>query len=147
MFEWTIQAMSKAHATENDVWEIWTDVASWPKWDQDLEWAALDGEFKTGTKGKLKPKGWFKSYFRITAVENKKYFCNESKMPWTKVIFSHSVAPREESAVQIKHHVRVTGLLAPLLFFTLRNKLKQELPKAVSKLASHAESKNQSSKL
>lgn len=139
MFKWKLSAESKAKATSKNVWAIWTDVSSWPKWDHELEWSVLEGPFKVGTKGKLKPKGWFASTFEIISVEKDKSHSDKTVMPLTEVIFSHEVTSCDQSHVKIEHTVVVKGLLAPLLWLTMRNKLKSGLPSAVNRLALLAE--------
>lgn len=44
-----------ASATSDKIWEVWTDVPNWKRWDRGLKEAILDGEFIVGTKGKLIP--------------------------------------------------------------------------------------------
>lgn len=37
--------------------ERWADMSTWPQWNTDTEWVRLDGPFRTGATGRLKPKG------------------------------------------------------------------------------------------
>ncbi len=143
MFKWKITASAKAQARPSDVWEIWTDVAAWPKWDHELEWSSLNGPFKVGTEGKLKPKGWPESKFCLISVEEGKAHSDKTQMPFTSIVFNHTMAPCENSQVKIMHTVEVSGLLAPLLWLTMRFALKKGLPKAVEKLAKMAEARAQ----
>ncbi len=140
MFKWTITAEVKTKAKPRDIWNLWVDVPSWPKWDHELEWCSLDGSFKVGSTGKLKPKGWFASTFRLISVEEGKSHSDRTEMPFTKVTFHHSLAPCGNGQVSIVHRVEVSGLLAPLLWLTMRRAIKKGLPKAVNKLAQMAES-------
>jgi hypothetical protein len=142
MLKWTVKAEAKAQASCADVWEIWTDVPSWPKWDRELEWSSLDGPFIPGTKGKLKPRGWPTTKFHLSWVEKDKSYSDETQMPLTKVTFSHHVHRVETTTILIQHHVTVCGLLAPLLFFALRPKLLKGLNLAVGTLAQLAEAKS-----
>jgi len=139
MFKWKIHATAKAKAKPSDVWKIWTDVEAWPKWDHELEWSSLSGPFKVGTEGQLKPKGWFASKFCIISMEEGKAHSDRTQMPFTSVVFSHIATPCEESQVQISHSVEVSGLLAPILWLTMRFSLKKGLPQAVERLARIAE--------
>lgn len=135
MFNWKIHATAMAKANPMDVWNVWKDVSSWPKWDHELEWSTLKGPFKIGAEGQLKPKGWLPSKFSIISLEEGKSHSDQTKMPFTSVIFDHIVTPHTDSYVQIAHTVNVSGLLAPLLWLTMRFSLKKGLPKAVERLA------------
>jgi len=139
MFKWVVTAKAKTKANPRDIWNLWVDVPSWPKWDHELEWSFLDGPFKVGSTGKLKPKGWFASKFSLVSVEEGKAHSDRTEMPFTKVIFSHSLTSSENGQVAIVHHVEVSGLLAPLLWLTMRRTIKKGLPQAVSRLAQLAE--------
>jgi hypothetical protein len=141
MFKWSVQAEATAKATPRNVWDIWTDVASWPTWDHDLEWSQLHGPFKVGTEGKLKPKGWPASKFRLISVEEEKSHSDRTVMPLTEVVFKHSLAVSNGKEVRILHRVEVRGLLAPLLWMTMRLALKKGMPVAVKKLAQLAEAR------
>lgn len=143
MFRWNFQADAMARATSQDVWEVWIDVQSWPKWDHDLEWSSLNGPFKVGTEGKLKPKGWPASKFCLTSVEEGKSHSDKTVMPMTEIIFNHSVTPCNKLEVRIIHRVEVSGLLAPILWMTMRRALKKGMPHAVKRLAQLAESRAQ----
>jgi len=142
MFKWEIQASAMAQATAMDVWNLWKDVETWPVWDHELEWSKLNGPFKNGTEGELKPKGWFASKFRIISMEEGKSHSDITEMPFTSLIFNHIVTPALNSQVNISHSVQVTGLLAPLLWLTMRFTLKKGLPLAVERLAKMAEEKS-----
>lgn len=142
MFKWSISAEALAKAQPSDVWSIWIDVSSWPKWDQELEWSSLNGPFQVGTEGQLKPKGWPPSKFHLISVEENKAHGDKTVMPMTEIIFNHSVATLGNGQVRVVHHVEVRGLLAPLLWLTMRRTLKKGLPKAVSTLAQLAEERS-----
>ncbi len=134
MFNWEINVEMTANATPDDVWNIWKDVPNWPKWDKDLEWSRLNGDFAKGTTGRLKPKGWFASDFIISDLTPNQSHVNTTKMPQTKLVFKHELEKISDSQVRIQHNLRVKGLLAPLLFFTMRVKLRKAIPEALENL-------------
>ncbi len=55
-------------------------------------------------------------------------------MPRTKLVFTHQLEKISDSQVRIQHNLRVKGLLAPLLFFTIRLKLRKAIPEALQNL-------------
>lgn len=138
MFQWTVQAETTTQARPQDIWKLWTDVSTWSRWSHDLEWSRLEGPFSKGTTGTLKPKGWPVSKFILTDIEEGKSFRDESFLPKTKITFSHHMKT-EGSKVHIVHHVHVSGLLAPLLWLTMRPMLKKGLPANVKRLVQMAE--------
>lgn len=139
MFNWEIHAEALAKTEPSTVWNIWKDVKNWPKWDDSLEWSRLDGAFEVGTKGTLKPKGWFPSQFTITESVKDASHSDTTYMPFTSLLFSHKVSPLNDKEVKIVHHVKASGLLAPLLWLTMRFQIRKSLPIALNNLVKLAE--------
>lgn len=139
MFKWTVEASADAMATPKVVWGIWTNVNRWPEWDSALEWSHIDGKFRVGARGEIKPKEWPVSYFTVTVVEPLKRYHDISNVSFATVEFAHFLTPAGPGHVKITHQVTVEGLFAPFLKFTLGKALKQGLPHAVKAIAELAE--------
>src|ERR1700722_8073855 len=54
-----IQSYSKTYKdiTKEQIWQAWLDVNNWPKWDKELEYCKMEGEFRVGREFILKPLG------------------------------------------------------------------------------------------
>ena len=68
-------------ATPAAVWQVWTDVASWPEWDASKEIARLDGDFEVGSPGWAKQRGNLGGLFMITLIEPGQRFVTECPLP------------------------------------------------------------------
>lgn len=86
----------------------------------------------------MKPRNWPACEFTITYLEPNQKFHDLSKMPLTSLEFQHEIE-KKDNKTQVTHKVVVKGLLAPLLYFTLRPKLKKGLFEAINNLAEMAE--------
>ena len=139
MFTWEINAERTATTSPDNVWNIWKDVPNWPSWDTDLEWSRLNGEFAAGTTGTLKPKGWFASNFTVTEVIPNSIHKDTTYMPFTTLVFSHHVEKINTTQVRIVHNLKVSGLLAPLLWLTMRFQLRKSIPHALENLVQRVE--------
>ena len=53
---WEAKYSVKTKAKKEAIWKLWTDVENWKEWDKSVKWSNINGDFKIGTKGKLKPK-------------------------------------------------------------------------------------------
>lgn len=142
MFNWEINAVRTATASPADVYNIWKDVPNWPTWDTSLEWTKLNGEFAEGTTGVLKPKGWFSSQFTITRIVPNSIHSDTTYMPLTTLVFNHQVKKINDTQVEIAHNMKVSGLLAPLLYLTMRFQLKNAIPVALENLIKKLKRKN-----
>jgi len=134
MWSWTINAEEATSQAPEKIWEKWAEVSRWPEWDIGISWASLDGPFQEGTKGRLQPKGGPVVKFQLTRVEKHREFTDIGKMPFTKLIFHHTIVPQPDGENIVIHQAEVRGLLAPLLKNTLGKKLREDLPKALKKL-------------
>jgi hypothetical protein len=52
-----IEVKRETTATREQIWELWADVPNRTRWDRDLEYAKLDGPFRTGSTGEVKQRG------------------------------------------------------------------------------------------
>src|SRR3954451_12575159 len=76
-------------ASPKAIWQIWQDVSNWNTWDHGLEFSQIDGPFRTGTRGTLKPKGGPLIQTKLTYVEPMKIFIDEAKLTLARIIITH----------------------------------------------------------
>jgi len=94
--------------------ERWADMATWPAWNTDTEWVRLDGPFRTGATGVLKPKGGPRTRFVITSLVPGREFTDVSLLLGARLTFRHLVSTPADGRTEVA--VRVT-LAGPLAFF------------------------------
>ncbi|MGA5303750.1 hypothetical protein ACPCHT_27765 [Nucisporomicrobium flavum] len=92
----------------------WADMATWPDWNTDTEWVRLDGPFRTGATGALKPKGGPVTRFVVSSLVPGREFTDVSLLLGARLTFQHLVDVDADGATTVS--VRVT-LAGPLAFF------------------------------
>lgn len=137
MLKWQYSHSTESPASASQVWAKYQDVADWPAWDDQIEWAQLDGPFTAGAVGQLKPQGLKPSPLQFTHVSENTRFTTLTRLPGTDLVFDHTLIPTL-NGVRITHTVRASGILAPVLYFTLRKSLVQHLPGALEALSEQA---------
>ena len=135
---WTTEVSRKTTATKEEIWKLWADVPNWNTWDKDIENSELFGEFKTGTKGILKPAGGPKTKFEMKECENLKSFIDRSFLPFCKTDFIHTMRETKDG-LEITHKIVMTGLLTFLFARVIGSKIEIDLPTTVDKLVKLAE--------
>ena len=95
------------------VWKVWADVNQWHTWQEDIEYATLDGEFKDGNVLRFKPKGGPKIKLELTRVKPNSTFVDLTRFPLAKMYDSHELIDRGD-ALEIKTTISIAG---PLSFF------------------------------
>jgi hypothetical protein len=135
---WTISATAHTTASAERIWEIYLDVANWPRWDQGLARYQPDGPFATGTAGILQPTGGPELPFTLILVEDGRRFHDSTPIgPETAIIGRHELTPLEDGT-QITHIVEIVGPdaeeMAKMMGF-----VQEELQQTVDALARYAE--------
>lgn len=135
---WTTEVTHRTRATKEQIWKIWADVPNWNVWDSEVETSELFGQFKTGTKGVLKPVIGPKTKFVMTECTDFKSFTDRSFLPLCKMDFIH-IMTETKDGLEITHKVVMTGFMTFLFSRVIGSKIKIGLPIAVEKLIAIAE--------
>lgn len=121
------------------IWHVWQDVRNWNTWDHGIEFSQINGPFKTGTIGTLKPKGGPLVHTKLTNVEPMKLFVDESKLIFARIIVSHFITECA-GKTQVTHQIEMKGPLAFLFAFLIGRNMKKNLPQEMQALVKKAES-------
>ena len=65
---WEYEHSIEGNVSTSALWGMYSDVSTWPEWDKGIEKIGLDGEFREGTSGTIKPVGQDHLPFRLTKV-------------------------------------------------------------------------------
>jgi hypothetical protein len=108
---WEFEHSEEGKATKSSLWALYSDVTTWPQWDKGIEWIRLDGEFKEGTPGTIKPLGQDQLPFRLTEVVVDGGFSDETEIPGAGVTirFRHTIESVGEGRCKITHRVSIFG--------------------------------------
>lgn len=140
MFTWNYSETVNTQASPEQVWDMWSDANTWPSWDSELDWVRLEGEFKEGAKGTMKPVNGPVVTFTLSEVLVNRSFSDRAKLPLTSIVFKHHyLQPSEKGEMpKIQHAVEMKGLLVPLFKRVIGTNIKKHLRGAVLELSSRA---------
>jgi len=93
------------------VWKVWADVDKWHTWQDDIEYAKLEGEFKDGNFFQFKPKGGPRIKIELTKVEPNSAFVDLTRFPLAKMYDSHELIERGDG-LEIKTTISIGGPLS-----------------------------------
>jgi hypothetical protein len=85
-------------------------MATWPEWNADTEWVRLDGAFREGATGVLKPKGGPKVPFVVASLSDRE-FVDVSRLVGARLTFDHQITPTPRGC-RIDVGVTIRGPLA-----------------------------------
>lgn len=129
---------SKSHSivtnkvTKEQIWKLLADVNNWHTWDEGVELAQLDGEFKAGNHFKFRPKGGPNLKIGIfEAVENRK-FVDVTTFPLAKMYGEHTLEETPDG-LRMTTTMKVKGPLGFLWRKIVAQKIVDGLPADMQK--------------
>lgn len=125
-------------ASPEAIWEVWQDVPNWNTWDHGIEFSTIDGPFKAGTSGTLKPKEGPLVHTKLLAVQPKKMFVDEAKLVLARIIVSHFLTELN-GKTHVTHQIEMTGLLAFFFAIVIGRNMKKTLPQEMVAMVKKAE--------
>jgi uncharacterized protein YndB with AHSA1/START domain len=127
-------------ALPDRVWSIWSNPATWPTWNPDVEWINLDGPFATGTTGRMKTKAGGQHQITLASVEPGRAFQLEtSVLPGSRFAFRCEIVPTGGGS-RISQAIRMQGPLAPLFSRMMGPRIAESFGPILDGLARQAES-------
>jgi hypothetical protein len=93
------------------VWKVWADVNQWHTWQDDIEFAELDGDFKKGNVIRFRPKGGPNISLELTKVDSNSVFVDLTRFPLAKMYDSHELIDHGD-AVEIRTTISIGGPLS-----------------------------------
>jgi hypothetical protein len=102
-------------AAPDTVWQVWSDVDTWPEWNPDMIASHLDGPLRVGTTGKIETRSGGKHDVVVTQFEDGRSFELESTaMPLTKMAIRATVEPSPGGS-RVTQEFEARGALAPVV--------------------------------
>jgi hypothetical protein len=92
------------------VWKIWTDINNWHTWQNDIDYAKLEGDFEVGNTFILKPKGVSAVTIELVKVEPNRIFTDLTRFPLAKMYGKHEFIQHGDE-LEIKTTMSVEGFL------------------------------------
>jgi hypothetical protein len=139
---WTFEYSHPTTASPEAIWDLWSDVSNWSRWDTDLEEVTLEGDFEAGAKGSLRPEGMDSFPFVITRAEPGLGYSDETPIGDAVLQFDHDVV-KTDGETQVRQRVTMDGPAANRLFEEFAEKIILDIPGSVTRFAELAERQSQ----
>jgi len=133
------------NATAEQIFAIYEDVAAWPTWDPEIVSSSLNGAFKAGSTGMLKPTTGPNGKIQITEVTENESFTATSKLPLCTISFAHRLIPAARST-EVVHIVSFTGMLSPLFSRLVGPSIRKGMQPSLDGLKKFAEAAHSSNR-
>jgi hypothetical protein len=138
---WEFEHSEEGNASRRALWALYSDVKTWPRWDKGIEWIRLEGGFREGASGTIKPAGQDRLPFRLTRVTVDGGFSDETEVPGAGVTigFRHTIESVDGGRCRITHHVSIFGPGADSLAPAIGPDMAKGIPETMRSLLRMAE--------
>jgi hypothetical protein len=119
------------------LWKVWSDVNEWHRWQDDIEYARIEGAFESGRSFRFKPKGGPDLRLELSGVEPGRAFTDITRFPLARMVDSHELIDHGDG-VEVKTTVTVQGPLAFLWRKLVAEGVARSLPEQTERLVQAA---------
>ena len=127
-FMWTkTHSTVTKEATKEQMWNLFTDINNWHLWNNEIEFAKLEGKFEAGNHYLIQPKnGRIVKVILLEVVENK--HCLEfGEFPLAKMFYDH-ILEETPNGLKITSTIIMKGLLSFLWVQLVVKKIAASMP-------------------
>ena len=103
----------RINATPEAIWELWSDTARWPDWNEQIQRVEVDGELRLGAEVQTKLRRGGTVRNQVTEFEPGRKLTYETRFPGARSGLEHRLRPGRRS-VEVTHRRYVEGPLASI---------------------------------
>src|SRR5262245_38560787 len=135
---WTAEHSIATTAAPESIWQLWSDVHAWPRWNADLYRAELAGPFAEGSAITMFPREDDPVELTIAEAEAPARFVDQADLGSVVVRTTHRVEPVGDRS-RITYRMEITGPEADRLGPQIGPGITADFPDVLAKLAAVAE--------
>ncbi|MCK6600522.1 MAG: SRPBCC family protein [Bacteroidetes bacterium] len=123
-------SVTTKEVTKEQIWALFTDVNKWHVWNNQIEFAKLEGKFEAGNSYQIKPKNGRTVTVTLQEVTEFEHCLETGNFPLAKMYYDHRI---EETAdgIKITNTITLKGLLSFLWVQLVVKKIAAEMPSHV----------------
>jgi Polyketide cyclase / dehydrase and lipid transport len=136
---WTTEHTIETTASPEAIWRLWSDVATWPEWNEDIEKIEISGPFAVGSTIAMTPKGQDTVELRIAEASESHLFIDEAEFPDVVVRTVHRIDPLGGDRSKVIYRMEISGPAADTVGPELGPQISSDFPETLSGLVERAE--------
>ncbi len=136
---WEYQHSVETTAAPEVIWRLWSDIASWPQWNDGIEKITVDGAFSAGSTFTMTPPGDEPIRMRLTEIVPGELFTDEMDAGDFTVRTVHRLEPAAGGRTQVIYRTEITGPAAGQAGPQLGPAITADFPEVLAALVKLAE--------
>ncbi|WGL59751.1 hypothetical protein QEJ31_14555 [Pigmentibacter sp. JX0631] len=115
------------------IWELWSDIENWKKWNPGIKDSKLNGSFSEGSTFTLITLEGREVNLKLIEVVKEHKFVDCTQLPGAKMYGIHEIIP-EKNGVRLVTIIKIEGILTFLWKRIIGNKIVQKIPQQTENL-------------
>jgi hypothetical protein len=136
---WTTEHSIETTASPEAIRRLWSDVATWPEWNTDINRIEISGPFAAGSTISMTPIGQDPVELRIAEASEPELFVDEADLGDAVVRTIHRVERLGEGRSRVTYRMEISGPAADSIGPDLGPEISADFPEVLSALARRAE--------
>jgi hypothetical protein len=135
---WATEYSIETTAPPKEIWRLWSDVTSWPDWNEDIERIEISGPFAVGSTISMTPIGQDTVELRLAEVSEPDLFVDEADLGDVVVRTVHRIDPLGGDRNRVIYRMEITGLAADQIGPELGPEISSDFPETLAALVERA---------
>lgn len=136
---WEYEHSVETAATPEALWRHWSDMATWPQWNDGIEAIDVEGPFEVGTTFTMTPPADESIRMRLVEIKPGESFTDEMDAGNFVVRTEHRLEPAAGGLTRIVYRTEITGEAADHIGPELGPQITADFPAVLAALAKRAE--------
>ncbi len=136
---WEYEHSIETAATPKALWRHWSDMATWPQWNDGIEAIDVEGPFEVGTTFTMTPPADESIRMRLVEIKPGESFTDEMDAGNFVVRTEHRLEPAAGGLTRIVYRTEITGEAADHIGPELGPQITADFPAVLAALAKRAE--------
>lgn len=136
---WEYEHSVETAATQDALWRHWSDMASWPEWNDGIETIEVDGPFAVGTTFRMAPPGEEPVEMKLMEIVPGEVFTDVMDGGDIVVTTVHRLAPTADGRTRVTYRTEITGPAADDVGPKLGPAITGDFPEVIAALVKRAE--------
>lgn len=117
-------------ATREQMWRLFSDINNWHVWNNEIEFAKLEGKFEAGNHYVIQQKNGRTVKVKLLEVVENEHCLELGEFPLAKMYYDH-ILEETEKGLKITGTITMTGLLSFLWVQLVVKKIAASMPQHV----------------
>jgi uncharacterized protein YndB with AHSA1/START domain len=135
---WATEHSIETTASPESIWRLWSDVATWPEWNADIERIEISGPFAAGSTIAMTPAGQDTVELRIAEASEPELFIDQADLGDVVVRTIHRVDRQDERRSIVTYRMEISGPATDTVGPELGPQISRDFPEVLAALVERA---------